>query len=61
MKILNLESEVHLSSRRKNVFAIVTLFIIILAIYSNTFHAPWHFDDETNILDNKPLHLNELN
>lgn len=61
MNIFNLESELHLSSCRKNVFAIVTIFIIILAIYSNTFHASWHFDDEPNILDNEPLHLNKLN
>ena len=61
MNIFNLEFELHLSSCRKNVFAIVIIFIIILAIYSNTFHASWHFDDEPNILDNKPLHLNKLN
>ena len=61
MKTFNLESETHLSACRRNVFVVVTIFIIILAIYSNTFHASWHFDDETNILDNKPLHLNELN
>jgi tetratricopeptide (TPR) repeat protein len=61
MKISNLESEAHLSPCRKNAFAIITIFIIILAIYSNTFHASWHFDDEINILGNKPLHLKELN
>jgi len=60
MKILNLESEVHLSSCRKNVFTIVTLFIIILAIYSNTFHASWHFDDEPNIVDRKEIHLTKI-
>lgn len=60
MKIFNLEFETHLSSCRKSVFAIVTIFIIILAIYSNTFHASWHFDDEINILKNEPLHLKEL-
>lgn len=60
MKVFNLESETHLSSCRKNVFAIVTIFTIILAIYSNTFHASWHFDDEINILKNEPLHLNEF-
>ena len=32
----------------------------MLAIYSNTFHASWHFDDEINILKNEPLNLNEL-
>lgn len=61
MTILDLGSEMRLSSCRKNVFAVVTLFIIVLAIYSNTFDASWHFDDENNIINNKPLHLTELN
>jgi len=60
MEIFDLESETHLSSCHKNVFAIITLAIIILAIYSNTFHASWHFDDEANILKNEPLHLKEI-
>ena len=34
--------------------------MIVLAIYSNTFHASWQFDDEINILKNEPLNLNEL-
>jgi len=61
MEIFNLEPETHLTPCRKNVFAIVTIFIIVIAIYSNTLNASWHFDDAMNILDNKPLHLNELN
>jgi len=60
MGILNLQPETNLSSCRKYVFAFIVLFIIILTIYSNTFHASWHFDDESNILKNKPLHLSEL-
>lgn len=60
MKIFNLESEAHLSPCRKNAFAIITIFIIILAIYSNTFHASWHFDDEQNILDRKAIHLTKI-
>lgn len=60
MKIFDLESEMHLSPCRRNLFAFVTLFIIVLAIYSNTFDASWHFDDETNILKNKALHLTDL-
>jgi len=61
MEIFNLEPETHLTPCRKNVFAIVTIFIIVIAIYSNTLNASWHFDDETNILGNNPLHLKELN
>ena len=60
MKIFKLESETHLTPCRKNVFAIVTIFMIVLAVYSNTFHASWHFDDEINILKNEPLHLREI-
>lgn len=60
MEIFNLESEVHLTPCRKKLFAIITLFIIVLSIYSNTFHASWHFDDEPNILKEKSLQLNEL-
>ena len=61
MKIFNLDSEIRLSPCRRNVFAVVAIFIIVLSVYSNTFHASWHFDDENNILNNKPLHLTELN
>ncbi len=53
--------ETSLSQCRKNIFAIVSLFLIILITYSNTFDASWHFDDENNILNNKPLHLTQLN
>lgn len=53
-------SGAYLTTCRKNVFAFVTLCILILLTYANTFDASWHFDDENNILENKPLHLNEL-
>ena len=60
MKILDIESEIHLSEYRKKVFVFITLFIIILSTYSNTFNASWHFDDEPNITNNPNLHLKEL-
>jgi tetratricopeptide (TPR) repeat protein len=60
MEIFNPKPETHLSACRRNVFAIITIFIIILIIYSNTFHASWHFDDEPNITQNSSLHLTEL-
>ena len=59
--MFDLDSGMRLSSCRKNVFAVVALFIIVFTVYSNTFNASWHFDDENNILNNKPLHLTELN
>ena len=56
----NILSENHLSEYRKRVFAFITLAIIILSIYSNTFHASWQFDDTHNILNRQEIHLNEL-
>jgi tetratricopeptide (TPR) repeat protein len=32
----------------------------ILSVYSNTFHASWHFDDQPNILKSERLHLEKL-
>ncbi len=61
MAFINLEPETHLTLCRKHVFAVVAILVIVLAIYSNTFHASWQFDDEINIVTNKPLHLKELN
>ncbi len=58
--MLHLESETHLTESRKQIFAFITLLIIVLSIYSNTFNASWHFDDEPNITDNPALHLTEL-
>jgi tetratricopeptide (TPR) repeat protein len=60
MKIFDLDSERSLSECRKKVFSFITLSIIILSIYSNTFHASWHFDDLPNILENERLHLTEF-
>ena len=61
MKIFDLDSEMHLSLRRKNIFAVFILFIIVFSVYSNTFNASWHFDDGPNILQNDALHLTNLN
>jgi tetratricopeptide (TPR) repeat protein len=57
---LHLETETHLSRCHQNAFALATLFITILLIYSNTFNASWHFDDTPNILKSERLHLEEL-
>lgn len=45
---------------RKIVFAVISLAIIIFSIYGNTFDCSWHFDDETNIINNSSLHLKQL-
>jgi protein O-mannosyl-transferase len=47
-------------SDRKTIFAIAALFIMLLLIYSNSFHGDWHFDDYHNILDNRNAHLQGL-
>jgi tetratricopeptide (TPR) repeat protein len=60
MKIFDLDPERYLSECRKKVFALITLSIIILSIYSNTFHASWHFDDIPNIVESHDLHLTEF-
>ena len=61
MTLLNMTNVTSLTPCRRNIFAIVSLFLLILITYSNAFDASWHFDDENNILNNKPLHLTELN
>ncbi|RLC23005.1 MAG: hypothetical protein DRH56_08060 [Deltaproteobacteria bacterium] len=49
-----------LSACRKNTFAFIALSIILFVIYSNSYQASWHFDDEGNILDRKAVHLKAL-
>lgn len=39
-------------------FFLLTFFIIV--IYSNTFNASWHLDDQPNIVNNYYLHLDSL-
>ncbi|MGA2553852.1 MAG: hypothetical protein ABSF20_03620 [Smithella sp.] len=38
-------------------FTFVTLFIILILIYSNSFYGDWHFDDYANIVDNKYIQM----
>ncbi len=60
MGIFNIENETLLSDCRKFVFSFISLGILILILYSNTFHASWHFDDEGNILDRHSIHLTDF-
>jgi protein O-mannosyl-transferase len=48
------------ATRRHTLFAAVSLAVMILLAYSNTFHSSWHFDDEPNILERRALHLERL-
>jgi hypothetical protein len=45
---------------KNNGFAFACLALLILVVYSNTFHASWQFDDKPNIIDNYYLHLKDL-
>lgn len=45
---------------KRLLFPYATLLILIFAVYSNTFTAPWFFDDFPNIVNNPPLHLYNL-
>ena len=49
-----------LFSCSRNVVAFALLFIWIILIFSNTFHASWQFDDYPNIVNNPNLHLTDL-
>ena len=40
--------------------AFAFLFVLVLLVYSNTFHATWHFDDRHSIVDNAKIHINDL-
>ncbi len=46
--------------RWKYVLTVLSLFFIILTIYSNSFHAVWHFDDFDNIGNNLNVHVKDL-
>ncbi len=40
------------SESPKYLFTFITLLIILILIYSNSFYGEWHFDDFNNIVDN---------
>jgi len=45
---------------QKYAFTFIVLFIAILTIYGNTFHASWHFDDHSNIVTNRNIKIESL-
>ncbi len=45
---------------RMAIFAAVSLSILILLVYSNSFHCSWHFDDAPNITENPLLHMTRI-
>ena len=45
------------SDGKKYAFTFISLLIILLAIYSNSFNSEWHFDDLSNIVDNTYIQI----
>ena len=41
-------------------FTFITLLILLLAVYSNSFYGDWHFDDYANIIENPNVQINSL-
>ena len=41
----------------KYAFTFITLFIILILIYSNSFYGDWHFDDFANIVINPHIQM----
>ena len=46
--------------RLKRLPALFFFTLIIVLIYSNSFNASWHLDDRPNIVDNRGLHITNL-
>lgn len=65
-RIMNVERDFELDIRcsfrngRNIASACVLLFVILLAIYGNSFEGAWHHDDFDNIVNNKYIKINDL-
>ena len=46
---------------RQHLIVFATLAIVLLTIYSNSFHGVWHFDDFDNVGNNPGVHVKSLN
>jgi len=44
----------------KYLFVLISLFIVLISIYSNSFYGDWHFDDYANIVDNPYIQIKSL-
>ena len=56
----NIKLKWHLPDARKYIFAFISLSIMLLLLYGNTFHAEWHFDDFSNICENENIRIGNL-
>ena len=50
----------HFPNFRKYAFFFISLLILLLAVYGNSFDGEWHFDDIPNIIENPNVHLKNL-
>jgi tetratricopeptide (TPR) repeat protein len=50
----------HQTWQKKCLLALFFLALIVVLIYSNSFKASWQLDDRPNILENRGLHINNL-
>ncbi len=49
----------HFPNFRKYAFFFISVLILLLAVYGNSFHGEWHFDDIPNIIQNPVVHLKD--
>lgn len=49
-----------MSNRERIVLSFLIVISSIIAVYANTFTASWHFDDNTSIVLNSRIHLQEI-
>ncbi len=54
----DLQNKAH--DARRNAFAGIALFVVLIIIYGNSFHNEWHLDDYANIVNNPDVHLKSL-
>jgi Tfp pilus assembly protein PilF len=50
----------HFPNLRKYAVFFISLLILLLVVYGNSFHGEWHFDDNPNIVENPNVHLKNL-
>ncbi|PKN52263.1 MAG: hypothetical protein CVU55_08230, partial [Deltaproteobacteria bacterium HGW-Deltaproteobacteria-13] len=48
------------SESPKYLFTFISLFVILISIYSNSFYGEWHFDDYANIVVNPHIQINSF-
>jgi len=60
VKVFKFYPDTCLLPLRRNIFAFIVIFALILICYGNTFHSDFHFDDSVNIIENKPIHMTEF-